>query len=414
MQFWPNPRVSCNPNRYRIAVASPSDVVSSSGTAWTYWDLTSADLGFTGGYQFMDYPDLVLSAHSFYITANLPCSNGKLIARFGLSDLVAPGAPGLPFQFLAQDDACYRMAQNCDTRAYWAGLVTSSQIRLFYWDEGSSSIAWNDYTMPTSPIFGGADFQSLTPARVDWLSFAGPPRNMPATGAKVGNQVWFAWNAGRDPNTVPAARRIPHPRIDLVKYDATSFALIQHLPIWNHAFNYPALGVNSEDEVGISFAWGGGGTFYANHGVGILTGTPFLQNTFTSSHSGYGRYGDYAAVRRHYPEQRLFSASGYGIPARPGVGDGFTYDARYVLFGRSSVPAPLCLIPIGSASAGHFSFRVSGESGEKISIQGSSDMSQWTELLQTTLQSSSYDFTDTPSPNFTSRFYRVCVPGPQN
>ncbi len=236
---------------------------------------------------------------------------------------------------------------------------------------------------------------------------------MPATGARVGNQIWFAWNAGRDPNTVPAGRRIPHPRIDLIKFDATTFGLIQYLPIFNasHAFAYPALGVNSEDEVGFSFAWGGGGTFYANVGVGILTGTIFLQNTFTSSHSGYGRYGDYGAVRRHYPETRLFSAADYGIPARPGVGDGFSYDERYVLFGRSSVPAPACLIPFGFVN-GRFSFRLSGEPGERISVQVSGDLSHWTEVLQTTLQTSSYDFSDTPNPNSHRRFLRLCMHGP--
>ena len=47
---------------------------------------------------------------------------------------------------------------------------------------------------------------------------------------------------------------------------------MEQTQVWNpdHAFAYPSLTTNSDNEVGISLAWGGGPTFYGSHAVGIL------------------------------------------------------------------------------------------------------------------------------------------------
>ena len=36
-------------NRYRLAVASPEDIKKSNGTAWTYWDFTTTQVGISNG-----------------------------------------------------------------------------------------------------------------------------------------------------------------------------------------------------------------------------------------------------------------------------------------------------------------------------------------------------------------------------
>ena len=41
----------------RIASASPADIISSGGKAWTYWNFTPGALGQPAGFGF-DYPDL--------------------------------------------------------------------------------------------------------------------------------------------------------------------------------------------------------------------------------------------------------------------------------------------------------------------------------------------------------------------
>ena len=47
---------------------------------------------------------------------------------------------------------------------------------------------------------------------------------------------------------------------------------VDQFAVWNgdHAYCYPSLATNSDGEVGISLAWGGGTTLYGSHAVGIL------------------------------------------------------------------------------------------------------------------------------------------------
>jgi hypothetical protein len=132
-----------------------------------------------------------------------------------------------------------------------------------------------------------------------------------------------------------------------------------------HAYAYPSLVTNSDNEVGISLAWGGGPLYSGSHAVGILgdfvvwfgdasdttvernlvdpagkvvtdkAGNPILAPT---------RFGDYMHVRLAYPDTRYFSAFGYAVKndptrAAPEVGK-FVYS--YVEFGRQfPEPSPV-------------------------------------------------------------------------
>ena len=51
-------------NGYRLAMASPQQIINSHGTSWTYWNLTPQVFGEKRGVSF-DYPDLSVGTMIF-------------------------------------------------------------------------------------------------------------------------------------------------------------------------------------------------------------------------------------------------------------------------------------------------------------------------------------------------------------
>ena len=111
-------------NAYRLAMASPQDVISSNCTAWTYWDLTSASFGI--GTDWMDYPSMSLGDGEVYLsfdvldtTAETIADNGLIVVRLSLAEIAAGGT--INFRFTTPADrlspgeaACLRiLATRC-------------------------------------------------------------------------------------------------------------------------------------------------------------------------------------------------------------------------------------------------------------------------------------------------------------
>jgi hypothetical protein len=97
--------------------------------------------------------------------------------------------------------------------------------------------------------------------------------------------------------------------------------------IWNgsFAFAYPAFSRNSRGEIGVAIGVGGGDR-EAHTSVGFMG--DFKVWALSNSDSSLTRYGDYLTIRRASPNEKLFSAVGYGITTALG------FDPHYVLFGR--------------------------------------------------------------------------------
>ena len=144
--------------------------------------------------------------------------------------------------------------------------------------------------------------------------------------------LMIAWNAGRDANfPQPYVRLLPVYR--LRAFGTTLWATGQSSQIWNPevAFNHAHLATNANGEVGVSVGVGGGDS-HATPVAGFV-GDPTLYVTGVSNTS-LDRYGDYTAIRPHWPNTKLFSVSDYYLVA-PASGDGFTVHHQYRLFGRS-------------------------------------------------------------------------------
>jgi hypothetical protein len=312
---------------YRVAAASPDTVRNSSGTAWTYWDISAAQLGFTGG---LDFPCIAVGNQVVYL--NFDAQGGRVVLRIALKEIQAGGT----INFLYTDPKDSPMAffghlsQNPQDEVFWAGHNSNSSMRVFSWAESSGTYFWRDVAIGSWPN-DNSKMVSTTPDGQDWLSMLrsdndnfiqGSTRVLSAD--RKTNQVWFAW-------TAPSGTNFPQPHVQIVVLDrANNFSLVSQFQIWNanFAFAYPMLAVNDKNEVGLSLGYGGGGN-YENHAVGFWG--DFIVYPTTSSNVGTTRYGDYVTIRQDLSQPSRFHAFGFGL-----IKDdkGTRTDTRYIAFGR--------------------------------------------------------------------------------
>jgi len=325
-------------NRYRIAAASPATIQSSNGTNWTYWDITSTQLGST---DWLDYPDLSVGNNSLYLSFDeVGSGGGRVVVRIPLSEIQAGTTINFQYTNVSDGGVAYggHLTQNPLDEIFWAGQNSNSSMRVFSWQEGSNTYSWRDVGVGSWPN-DGSNLTSTTPDNQDWLTKL---RNFPgfavlgstrvvSNGANPArgklNQVWFAWPAASG-SGAPGSFVFPQPHVQWVALDVNNnFNLVTQQQIWNpsYAYSYPALAVNSNSEVGLSLEYGGGGN-YENHVVGFWG--DFVVYITTASTLGVTRYGDYVTIRQDAAQPARFDAWGYGMLT------GNISDTHFVVFGR--------------------------------------------------------------------------------
>jgi hypothetical protein len=350
------------PNRLRVAVASPQDIVASGGTRWTFFDLTPSTFRWTNS-RWFDRPDIAFGDRYLYVSADVidpsaPDSitaRGRVITRIPLAD-VRDGTLPMSLEFMEPEfspsaDAS-SVAQFGSDTAFWAAHISDGRVRVYSWPDSSAAASQHDVTIYR---WSDADYSSLDPDGRQWLAVkdgrivAGTRRSGVGLPGDHAREVWFAWTAGRD-------EIFPQPWVDVLRIDAADFSRIGELPIWNpsYVFAYPSLTVNRDNEVGIAAAWGGAGLNYGNTAVGIL-GDFVLWITGVSDMSAQVRvrrgmevitlptFGDYLTARTHAPDDYLYSGFTYQVkrdPANPGqcegAIDGCRFEVIFTLFGRQS------------------------------------------------------------------------------
>ena len=331
---------------YRLAMASPADIISSNGTAWTYWNLSPSLFGKCTG---PDYPDLSIGDKSLYISwdagGGSGCTAGFQVVRTSLAGIKAAGTITLEYTDPANAPSNKiwgeHLTQNTGDEIFWAGHNGNSTLTVYSLKEGSNTYFWRDVGISS---WANNAPTSTTPDGQDWLAknFNGPggnsfPRNGIIGAARTGNQLWFGWSAGTD-------RSFKQAHIEIVTLDrGNDFSKVQQVQVWNgdYAFAYPAFSSNGcTGEIGMSFEYGGNGR-YENHVVGFWG--DFVAYITTGSDKGTDRFGDYVSIRRApYTEKtpgNLFTAFGWGVNKQSPPATGTTTDVRYVLFGR---PASRC------------------------------------------------------------------------
>lgn len=333
-------------NGYRLASASPRDIINSGGTAWTYWNLTPQVFGQPNGTG-LDYPDLSVGDNFLYMSWDVGfpscpsgCRSGFQVARVSLAGIQAGGTIGIDFTDPPDAPMAWggHLMQNTLNEVFWAGHNSSSQMRVFSMAEGSGQYFWRDVNVAS---WSRTALSSTTPDGQNWVSQCGGgfPGNAVVGGTRSGNELWFAWTAGTD-------RNFQQPHVEMVTLDrANNFRLVRQVQIWNnsYAFAYPALATDPcSGEIGLSLEYGGNGN-YQNHVVGFWG--DFLVYLTSASDVGACRFGDYVTLRQAQPIRKaegslkLFNAFGYGLNTVPAPGSGTRTDIRYVLFGR---PTSVC------------------------------------------------------------------------
>ncbi|HEY3813300.1 MAG TPA: hypothetical protein VGL66_08730 [Caulobacteraceae bacterium] len=320
---------------YRLAVASPAQIKSSGGQAWTYWELTPGLFGNCSA----DYPDLSVGDNNLYISwdagGGKGCDTGFEVVRTSLAGLKAGGTITLDFTKPSDSSDVWgaHLSQDTGDTIFWAGHNGTTKLTVYSMKEGTSTYSWRDVGISSWSTNAPT---SKTPDGQDWLAknFNGPggnsfPYNGVIGAARSGNDLWFGWTAGTDKNFKQA-------HIEIVELDiAKNFGKIQQVQVWNddYAFGYPAFASNAcTGELGMSFEYGGGGN-WEDHVVGFWG--DFVAYITSGSDTGDDRFGDYVSLRRA-PQTKadpgnMFTGFGFGVE-KPKSGK--TSDIRYVLFGR--------------------------------------------------------------------------------
>jgi hypothetical protein len=318
-------------NIQRVAFATTDQVANG---RWRPFDVTTSSLGVSGA--FLDFPDLALGANNLYLTTNIFTTDraGSAVLRIPFSGIQSGNITAQ--HFVSMDLQSFRVAQDCGTTAFFAAHQDTSTLSVFSWPEAEATAS--PTSVGVARWIGGNGYRSRTPDGRRWLDRADPR----ITGATLTSQhLWFAWSVDGGSN------RRDNPFIQIAKLDAANLTLVENINVFDEdsATCYGALATNANDEVGISYMIGGG-TRFPSHMVGILTGNrsdvlaaagergPELDPS-----TGKGEWGDYLTMRRLYPNQQLFVATGYTMQ---GPGDGSNRDAtpRLVIFGRASDARP--------------------------------------------------------------------------
>ena len=315
-------------NIQRLGFAKSADIAAGN-LKFRFFDLTTELLGVPGA--FMDFPDLAVGANTLYVTTNifLPDKFGSAVFRLPLSG-IASGQITTDV-FVSMELQSFRVTQNCGTTAYFAAHKDTSTLELFSWPEPAAT--------PTSTsigvarwIGGNSGYRSRTPDGRRWLDRA-DPRITGATMLK--DEAWFAWGVDSGSN------HRPRPFIQIARIDTKTMALLENINVFDpdSATCYGALSTNARNEVGISYMIGG--AVFPSHVVGILTGVQRHvvaaegERSPLSDSDGSYQWGDYLTVRRVYPNENQFAASGYTLK---GKNDDDNRDStpRFVIFGRSA------------------------------------------------------------------------------
>jgi hypothetical protein len=354
------------PDRIRIAWATPAAISADMWNAWTYVDLTgtnvpgvSSGLGIAAN-EWLDYPDLAFTNTWLYMgidhgfpTPGQVYTGRRIVARLSLADIANPGASSVGYQFaeLTGSNGLNKthFVQNAPARMVVGSLDNSSTMRVFTWDDGSNSIA--NSTVNISQIQQGANYTSTAPDGSDWVAVSFPGnitggtyrRVSLALGGGVRDEYIFAFDAGVNGTGRPQS----YVRLETLTPSGSGFTASSEYDIWNpnYAFAMAALGTDGR-EIGIALAVGGGTLGYPQGAVGYMDDFVVYQVT-ASNATQISRFGDYFNARPVPGPVQLFATELYEVilnPPPPGTVNptcatvGCSARMRFVEWGRPFSP----------------------------------------------------------------------------
>jgi len=308
---------------YRTAFARASAVSTGGGC---YYDWSPQNFGLSAG-LWLDYPHVALSNNFVWYTANVYNPSDRwqrtLIWRIPLNAVST--CSGFSYNYyVVADRFNFTPTQNAANVMYWGSHNNTGSIRIYRWDESSGTIFWNDVTITTWPK--NLPYQCPGPDGLNWCG-RGPNDGRIQTGWVANGVIGFMWNASQGSG-------FAYPHIRVARFREANRTLINQPTIWhpNHAWQFPAIGVNNRGDIAGSAYWGGG-AFYPTM-VALIWDRysspppPWENYGVVTSARGANAWGDWYSSRRHGTNTNTWITTGQSVRADNSV------LAWYVWFGR--------------------------------------------------------------------------------
>ena len=328
------------PNRLRVAWATPAQIRTNFFNAWTYADLTTQGLGAANN-EWLDYPDLGFSGRFLYVgvdhgfpTPGQVYAGRRIVARLSLADMVNPSATSVGYQFAEYTGSAglnkNHFIQNAPGRMVVGSLDSGAKLRVFTWDDGSATIPAPNI-VDISTIQTGTYTSGLADGS-DWVAVGFPGnitggtyRRVAQFGASPREEYMFAFTAGTD----GAGRPRPFVRLEtLTPTGATTYSVSEEYDIFNPDYAYAVAAVGSGTnivlpEIGLSLFVGGGTIGYPRGVVGFKN--DFVVYTVNDSDAAQGvRFGDYVNARPIPGTASRFGTQTYSVRLPAGSSAGAT------------------------------------------------------------------------------------------
>jgi hypothetical protein len=160
---------------------------------------------------------------------------------------------------------------------------------------------------------------------VNWL---GGAYSAVTAGVQRRDEVILGWTSDH-------GGAFPHPHVRLVTLDTNTWTVTRESQIWNpdHAWAYPWLALNAQEEVGMVIGWGGGGIHFGSTAFGIPEDHVLWYSE--PSDTAIARWGDYVTARSSVRNPSLFDGFGYTLRYDAAI-DAPRGNPRYTRFGRQS------------------------------------------------------------------------------
>lgn len=288
---------------------------------WNSVYYNAANFGLAGNW--LDFPDIALSAEHVYIATNVFNSasvyQNSLVIRIPIAQ-IRQGSTIVASYYRRSGGsgpmgggASYRFAQsfygNPSTAMYWASHNSTSSTRVFRWDDSAGARSADvDRSIPAWTSGAGS---SVGPDGRDWLGF---DDHRIASGYvnTVFNEVGFLWSSNGNGGSRPQS----YVRVQV--FNPADRTVIATEDVWNASFDfgYPAVGLNSLGHAGVVMSGGSAGTNVTTYAFLSDNYTPFFAGAtiFALATGANGapsnRWGDYHSVVANPIDQRTFLGTG--------------------------------------------------------------------------------------------------------
>ncbi len=304
---------------FRLAWSRSRDTLRAS--SWSSVYLNAGSFGLVDNW--LDFPDIAVSNGFVYIATNVfnaaRAYQNSLVIRIALSNLVAGGSISAVFYRRTGGSgpmgggASYRFTQTYSgapsTAMYWASHNSTSSLRIFRWDDGSTARAADvDRTIPAWTSGAGS---SVGPDGRDWI---GNDDHRIATGYIVPDlsECAFLWTSNGNGGSRPQS----YIRVQVFNPSDRSNRAQEDVFHSTIDFAYPAVGINSLGHAGVVFS-GGSSTssvttfaMLVDNYFGTFAGNTVFSIGTSSNGAPSNRWGDYHSVVANPIDLRTFIGTG--------------------------------------------------------------------------------------------------------